>query len=677
MRVFIPPFRKRAHSAPDHHVLTGSNGGANETAAPTTFVKVDSNMVSVIPQGVPPAVTHGRLSLAASETTVPSNVESSTGSQPPAALSTDFVGYEVLYTKRSLKKRKTDGVLLVKAGSIALLDDAGMVVAKSISKGGWSTENGPGSSLVLGNFELELCEQILEEEYSSGRLFIGNCASTCAPTGGPQAKAPRRFQAPLVSTQLFQPVATTVVEKGVPHGAFEIAVCETPSGERCPIWIDAFLNKYLRPHQREGISWMYNQLLEGGGCILADTMGLGKTIQAISLLWVAVSQPAGLRPLATKCCVVCPASLVGNWTHEVKKWLGNRLTFVVASGDGKETKAILQQFTSANICKLVIVSYDQLRKLCGTITSSIDILICDEGHRLKSSKSQTALHLQKLRCRHRLILSGTPLQNDMDELYACCSFVRPDAIPDNRVFAKVFKEPILRAGLPTATVAEKQLGQRRAEELTSLLSRFMLRRTDDVLKSFVPPKKTVAIYLNLLDKQRFAYETVCKFALKGELRMHSKMQFLENLLLSIRSSSDDKVVIVSNFTSTLDNIEIFMRAKGYSFLRLDGSTAVRDRTGLVKTFNESEQCFAFLLSSKAGGVGLNLIGANRLILLDPDWNPANDQQALARIWRPGQVNPVFIYRLVGARTIEEKILQRQAYKTTLAQVGVVGIDVRK
>ncbi|EPR61432.1 putative DNA repair and recombination protein RAD54 [Toxoplasma gondii TgCatPRC2] len=149
--------------------------------------------------------------------------------------------------------------------------------------------------------------------------------------------------------------------------------------------------------------------------------------------------------------------------------------------------------------------------------------------------------------------------------------------------------------------------------------------------------------------------------------MHTKLQFLENLLLSIRSSSNDKIVIVSNFTSTLDNIEIFMQAKGYSFLRLDGSTAVKDRTGLVKTFNESKECFAFLLSSKAGGVGLNLIGANRLVLLDPDWNPANDQQALARVWRPGQINPVYIYRLVGARTIEEKILQRQAYKATLAQ----------
>nr|PIM02397.1 SNF2 family N-terminal domain-containing protein [Toxoplasma gondii COUG] len=484
MHIFIPPFRKRSRSPPDNPAISASDGNTRETASSTAFVKDDTNRMSIMPHAMQPSAMHDKRR--ATETTVPFAGALSSVAGSTVAFLGDFLGYEVLYTKRSMKKRKkyNDGVLLVKEGSIALLDDAGAVVAKSTSRCGWSTEKGPGSTLVLGNFEVEICEQIMEEEYSSGRHFIGNCSSACASILGTSANPLRQVQAPMESNVLFQQAATTSAEKACPHGAFEIAVSETATGERHRIWIDAFLNKHLRPHQREGISWMYNQLLEGGGCILADTMGLGKTLQAISLVWVAVSQPAGLRPLASKCCVVCPASLVGNWTHEVKKWLGNRLTFVVASGDGKGTKAVLQQFASVSICKLVIVSYDQLRKLCGTITSSLDILICDEGHRLKSSKSQTALHLQKIRCKHRLILSGTPLQNDMDELHACCSFVRPSAMPNNRIFAKVFKEPILRAGLPYATMAEKQLGEKRAEELTSLMSRFMLRRTEEVLKSF-------------------------------------------------------------------------------------------------------------------------------------------------------------------------------------------------
>ncbi|PFH35946.1 SNF2 family N-terminal domain-containing protein [Besnoitia besnoiti] len=734
MRVFIPPFRKAVCPEDDQPSSVGAAADSKSTPSSIERVKIEGSGTHWLRSRLMACcVLHENTAeMREGAPRIPPTTAAGRTEATGPITSSEFLGYKVLYTKRSLKKRKryNDGILLVKAGSLVLINDAGTDVAKLSVKRGWSDDKGPGSTLVLGNFELELCERILKEDYSSGRSFINNCESSRIQINEPQAKATRRFRTPAQSHHLYHWRETSTKEVTVPPGALQIAVWEEPTGAHQPIWIDAFLNTHLRPHQKEGVCWMYSQLLKGEGCILADTMGLGKTIQALSLLWVAVSQPAWRRPLASKCCVVCPASLVGNWTHEIKKWLGNRITFLVASGDGKETKTTLQQFAAANTCKLVIISYDQLRKLSGSITSSIDMLICDEGHRLKSSRTQTARNLLQLPCKHRIILSGTPLQNDVDELHACCSFVRPGAMPDHRIFAKVFKEPILKARLPTATMAEKQLGKIRVNGVSAVQSRFMLRRTDEVLIPFVPPKKTIAIFVNLVDRQKLIYEAVCNPAQAAQLSVKGRRQ-LDDVMRAILSnplyinarrkrrspfsnqlqgipdtfedavfggsagihpsligrqglsscvwpdcetrhsiSPSSQVVIVSNFTSTLDSIEIAMLAKGYTFLRLDGSTLVKERTGIVQSFNESKEYFAFLLSSKAGGVGLNLTGANRLILVDPDWNPANDKQALSRVWRPGQKNPVYIYRLIGARTIEERILQRQRYKTTLSEVAL-------
>lgn len=163
------------------------------------------------------------------------------------------------------------------------------------------------------------------------------------------------------------------------------------------------------------------------------------------------------------------------------------------------------------------------------------------------------------------------------------------------------------------------------------------------------------------------------FFLRRELRpeLGGKLMLLDIILASLKSSTDDKIVLVSNYTQTLDLFERLCRKRGYRYVRLDGSMSIKKRSKVVDGFNDpnSDQ-FIFMLSSKAGGCGLNLIGANRLVMFDPDWNPANDDQAMARVWRDGQKKPCYIYRMLATGSIEEKIFQRQTHKKALSNTVV-------
>ncbi|CAE8643556.1 unnamed protein product, partial [Polarella glacialis] len=234
---------------------------------------------------------------------------------------------------------------------------------------------------------------------------------------------------------------------------------------------------------------MMRHVLADGGCILADSMGLGKTLQALSLLWVAFSRPAG-RPMSRKAAVVCPSSLCGNWEAEVWKWLGPlRLRPTVVQG-GSCAAAAVRSLTSflaaggvgASDGRLLIISYDQLRMHADRLDGVLDLLVCDEGHRLKSGGTSTTKRLDALRCRRRLLLTGTPLQNNLDEFYYCCSFVQPKLLPPHGVFQRVFKRPIERAQDQSASAEEMALGQSRSTELARLTSSIILRRGPELLE---------------------------------------------------------------------------------------------------------------------------------------------------------------------------------------------------
>lgn len=510
---------------------------------------------------------------------------------------------------------------------------------------------------------------------------------------------------------------------------------------RVPVVIDPRLAKVLRPHQIEGVKFMYRCVTgmideKANGCIMADEMGLGKTLQCITLLWTLLKQsPDAGKTSIQKAIVACPSSLVRNWANELTKWLGADAITPFAI-DGKASKEELtrqlRQWAIASgrsvTRPVIIVSYETLRLNVEELKNTqIGLMLCDEGHRLKNGDSQTFTALNNLNVSRRVILSGTPIQNDLSEYFSLISFANPDLLGTRLEFRKRFEIPILRGRDADATDNERQKGDECLVELLAIVNKFIIRRTNDILSKYLPVKYEHVVFCNLAPFQLDLYnyfitspdiqallrgkgsQPLKAIGMLKKLCNHpdllnlsedlpgsekhfpddyvpkeargrdrdikpwysGKMQVLDRMLARIRADTNDKIVLISNYTSTLDLFERLCRNRQYGCLRLDGTMNVNKRQKLVDKFNDPEgDEFVFLLSSKAGGCGLNLIGANRLVLFDPDWNPAADQQALARVWRDGQKKDCFVYRFIATGTIEEKIFQRQSHKQSLSSCVV-------
>ncbi|KAK4187859.1 DNA repair protein rhp54 [Podospora australis] len=510
---------------------------------------------------------------------------------------------------------------------------------------------------------------------------------------------------------------------------------------KVPVVIDPKLAKVLRPHQIEGVKFMYRCVTgmideKANGCIMADEMGLGKTLQCITLLWTLLKQaPEAGKTTIQKAIVVCPSSLVRNWANELVKWLGADAVTPFAI-DGKASKEELtrqlRQWAIASgravTRPVIIVSYETLRLNVEELKNTqIGLMLCDEGHRLKNGDSQTFTALNNLNVSRRVILSGTPIQNDLSEYFALISFANPDLLGTRLEFRKRFELHILRGRDADASEAERKKGDECLSELLGIVNKFIIRRTNDILSKYLPVKYEHVVFCNLAPFQLDLYNYFLtspdiQALLRGKgsqplkainilkkLCNHpdlldlgndlpgseehwpedyvpkdargrdrdikpwysGKMQVLDRMLARIRAETNDKIVLISNYTSTLDLFERLCRNRAYGCLRLDGTMNVNKRQKLVDRFNDPNgDEFVFLLSSKAGGCGINLIGANRLILFDPDWNPAADQQALARVWRDGQKKDCFVYRFIATGTIEEKIFQRQSHKQSLSSCVV-------
>ena len=510
---------------------------------------------------------------------------------------------------------------------------------------------------------------------------------------------------------------------------------------KVPVVIDPKLAAKLRPHQVEGVKFMYRcttGLIDENaqGCIMADEMGLGKTLQCITLMWTLLKQsPEAGKGTIQKCVVACPSSLVKNWANELTKWLGpDAITpFAVDGKASKEELTIqMRQWASATgravTRPCLIVSYETLRMYVQELAGMpIGLMLCDEGHRLKNGESQTFEALNSLNVKKRVILSGTPIQNDLSEYFALLNFANPGYLGTRLEFRKQYEIPILRGRDSEGTEADVQKGTERLNELLTKVNKFIIRRSNDILSKYLPVKYEHVVFCNLAPFQLDLYNYFIRspeiqkllrgkgsqplkaIGLLKKLCNHpdllslpddlpgceeyypedyvpkdargrdrdvkpwysGKMSVLDRMLARIRQDTNDKIVLISNYTQTLDIFEQLCRSRRYGSLRLDGTMNVNKRQKLVEKFNDPNgDEFVFLLSSKAGGCGLNLIGANRLVLFDPDWNPAADQQALARVWRDGQKKDCFVYRFIATGTIEEKIFQRQSHKQSLSSCVV-------
>ncbi|XP_028296992.1 DNA repair and recombination protein RAD54-like [Gouania willdenowi] len=375
---------------------------------------------------------------------------------------------------------------------------------------------------------------------------------------------------------------------------------------------------------------------------------------------------------------------------------------------------------------ILIISYETFRLHAEVLhRCKVGLVICDEGHRLKNSDNQTYQALNAMSAQRRVLISGTPIQNDLLEFFSLVHFVNAGILGTAHEFKKRFEHPILKGRDADASDGDRQRGEEKLKELISVVNRCLIRRTSDILSKYLPVKIEQVVCCRLTPLQAQLYKRFLKQAMQSlqedrisvsslssitslkklcnhpaliydkcvegnegfegaldlfpsgycpkavEPQLSGKMLVLDYLLAMTRTTTSDKVVLVSNYTQTLDLFEKLCRSRRYQYVRLDGTMSIKKRAKIVERFNvQSNPEFIFMLSSKAGGCGLNLIGANRLVMFDPDWNPANDEQAMARVWRDGQKKTCYIYRLLSTGTIEEKILQRQAHKKALSSCVV-------
>uniref|UniRef100_S4RDA9 RAD54 homolog B n=1 Tax=Petromyzon marinus TaxID=7757 RepID=S4RDA9_PETMA len=664
--------------------------------------------------------------------------------------------YSVMWGKASKKKHKKwegDAVLITSGRVVNLKDMEGKDICKGTGYNKRELESlSEGHTLVISGKEIEVMGLISCEDYSNGRCFqvsgasCDSAASSATPNKAarPYANpfravtgAPEKFR--VTETKVYKPrfdpfaPNALVMPQPSPAHQWQNNAAGLPMGD---VVVDPHLVVHLRPHQREGVVFLYEAVMGMSfnvffGAILADEMGLGKTLQCIALVWTLLRQgPYGNRPSLHKVLIVTPGSLVRNWSREFNKWLGvERIRVFTVDQEHK-----VEEFMKSPIYPVLIISYEMvLRCIDAVRVIPFGLVICDEGHRLKNSSIKTASAIDSLPCKRRILLTGTPIQNDLQEFYSIVEFVNPGILGSAAAFRKVFEEPIVQSHQPSASLEDKQLGETRAAELQRLTGLFVLRRTQEINQRYLPPKREFVVMcrptplqiqlyrrllaspavrscLNRVTTDRSPH-LVCISALKklcndpcllyktlqkkqdseeeADVSLYDglyeefsliynpestsklesgKLRVLARLLEAMHQKTPvERVVLVSNSTQMLDVLARCCSSWGYSWVRLDGTTPVSQRQHLLENFNSRFSTHSvFLLSSKAGGVGLNLVGASRLVLYDIDWNPANDMQAMARVWRDGQHKTVHIYRFLTTGTIEEKIYQRQVSKQGLS-----------
>ena len=440
----------------------------------------------------------------------------------------------------------------------------------------------------------------------------------------------------------------------------------------------------LRPYQVAGYNWFhFLKKYNFGGC-LADDMGLGKTVQTLALLQKTKEECEELNTGSTS-LIIMPTSLIYNWQNEAAKFAPD-LNILVHTGSlrNKETDHLMNYdviFTTYGITR---VDAELLSK------QYFNYIILDESQNIKNPASKSYRAVKLLKSKHKLILSGTPVENSVNDLWTQMSFINPGLLGTQNFFQTDFVIPI-----------EKKKDEEKAHKLQSLIKPFILRRTKSQVATELPPKTENLFYCQMSEDQNEYYEKI-KSEYRNELLMslengtfskshvhvlqgltklrqianhpsmidegyegdsgkfESVIHTLENIL-----SRGHKVLIFSQFVKQLDIYRRYLNKENIKYAYLDGATV--NRGDVVKEFQENKDLKLFLISIKAGGVGLNLTEADYVFILDPWWNPAVEQQAIDRTHRIGQTKSVFIYKFITKNTVEEKILALQNRKKRVSE----------
>ena len=449
-----------------------------------------------------------------------------------------------------------------------------------------------------------------------------------------------------------------------------------------PIEAPTHLTQILRPYQESGFQWLNYLHQVGWGGILADDMGLGKTIQALSFLHHIRESTGKLRAL-----VVCPTTLMYNWENEIKKFTPS-LTYYIHHG-GARSK---QQLSEHNF-DVTITTYGTLRSdIRYFVEPEYDYIVLDESQAIKNPSSKVTKAAGLLKAKSRLCMSGTPLQNNTFDIFAQMNFLNPGMLGTMEYFKQEFAIPIDKLG-----------EQEQKEHLRKLLYPFILRRTKEQVARDLPDKTEMILFCEMGVEQRRIYDAyrndfrdrilgvvdsqgiqrsqltilqglmklrqICDSPaiIKEEERYPNVSIKLDELVREITENiSNHKALVFSQFLGMLALIREKLDEMGIKYEYFDGSTSAPDREKAIQSFQNDDTCRVFLISLKAGGVGLNLTAADYVYIVDPWWNPAVEQQAIDRTHRIGQTKNIFAYRMICKDTVEDKILALQERKRALA-----------
>ncbi len=480
----------------------------------------------------------------------------------------------------------------------------------------------------------------------------------------------KKYQAPLLNLSQ-QKNNTSRLARAI-ENLDEIPATTLPTG----------LNATLRQYQARGYDWLHFMKEQQMGCILADDMGLGKTLQTLALLLKEYEEGNSSPSL-----IVLPTSLIYNWKSEAEKFAPDLKVYIHTGVNRSKNAEVFAGFN------LILTTYGIVRQDISLLKDyPFHYVVLDESQTIKNPDSKTAKAIRKLVCSHKLSLTGTPIENTVMDIWSQMTFLNPGLLGSEAFFKKFYVIPI-----------EKEKDAKRSAKLRSIIYPFILRRRKDQVERELPPKVEQLHYCEMTPGQREFYEEtrntyrnyLMELITQGEwkknklniltglqklrqIAIHPKMvdaekfklnesgKYLEmkRLLMQVIEREDSKVLIFSQFVKMLQLLKKDLDRDKIRYNYLDGST--KDRQAQVDTFQEDKNIQVFLISLKAGGVGLNLTAADYVFILDPWWNPAVESQAIDRSHRIGQKRTVFYYKFITEESIEEKILNLQRQKAQLS-----------